>query len=149
MVLASTQSTPMWLYDTFSGIPPTDLAPGELYLAGRYSNTSLVGVKALLEEWADRTQFVAGDVLRTIPEHDCGPVTLVHMDLNGAAPTMHALAFAFERMVTGAVLVFDDYGWDGYEEQREAVDAFFADRPESVVALPTGQALVFKLPPAL
>lgn len=32
-----------------------------------------------------------------------------------------------------------------YEDQRRVIDEFFADKPERVIALPTGQGLVVKL----
>jgi hypothetical protein len=48
-------------------------------------------------------------------------------------------------MVPGGVIVFDDYGWAGYEDQRQLVDRFFEDKQDGIVALPTGQAISVKL----
>lgn len=49
---------------------------------------------------------------------------------------MAALDYFYPRMVPGGFLIVHDYGslhWNGAEQ---AVDAFFADKPESVVPLP-------------
>jgi hypothetical protein len=45
------------------------------------------------------------------------------------------------------MLVFDEYGFAPAEGEKDAVDEFFADKPESPITLPTGQAIVLKLPP--
>ncbi|MCW3011070.1 MAG: novP [Solirubrobacterales bacterium] len=145
MMLASTSGTPMWLYDTFDGIPSVGLDEREQSMARRYADTSVQAVRDLLAEWDERITLVAGDVFNTLPTNDPGPLAMSHLDLNAAAPTVHALGFAYERTVPGGVLLFDDYGWGGYEAQREVVDRFFAERPEAIIALPTGQALVTKL----
>ena len=50
------------------------------------------------------------------------------------------LEHVYDRLVPGAVVVFDDYGWKGYEDQRRTVDEFLIDRSETIIALPTGQA---------
>jgi hypothetical protein len=42
------------------------------------------------------------------------------------------------------MVVMDDYGFAGYEEQRRVIDEFFLERSEVVIALPTGQALFIK-----
>lgn len=47
-------------------------------------------------------------------------------------------------MVPGGLIVLDDYGWLGYRAQKEAEDAFFAERSYMVLELPTGQGLIVK-----
>ncbi len=44
-------------------------------------------------------------------------------------------------------MVFDDYGFPAARGEKEAVDEFFAGKPEYPLALPTGQAIVIKLDP--
>ena len=47
--------------------------------------------------------------------------------------------------VPGAVVVLDDYGGSGYDEQRRTIDEFLEGRPETIIALPTGQATFLKM----
>jgi hypothetical protein len=69
------------------------------------------------------------------------------MDLNASAPTQVALEYAYPRLVPGGVIVFDDYGWNPVSfEQRDVIDEFCRSVPESLIALPSGQALLTKLP---
>lgn len=146
MALSATERTSMWLYDTFEGIPETNLtATEEMHgFGGRLGDTSVEHVKAFLAPWADRIRIVAGDVFDTVPAYDPGAISLAHMDLNASAPTGHVLPFCYERLVQGGLLLFDDYGWAGYEDQRAIIHEFFRLHAEHLIALPTGQALVVK-----
>jgi O-methyltransferase len=135
------------LFDTFTGIPTDNLTDGESEagFGGRLSDTSVEYVRDLLEPWEPIPQVWPGDVFETIPAVETGDLVFVHMDLNASAPTLHVLEHVYERIVPGGVIVFDDYGGPGYEQQRALIDAFMRERPEQIVALPTGQALLTKL----
>jgi len=138
----------VFLFDTFAGIPAEALTEAEIAegLAGGLADTSLGYVKQRLAKWSSQITFVEGDVFQTLPEQDTGNLAFVHMDMNAAAPTVRALEYTYPRMVPGAIMVLDDYGWKGLEAQRTVVDEFFADKPEAVVVLPTGQGLLIKSP---
>jgi hypothetical protein len=41
-------------------------------------------------------------------------------------------------------MIFDDYGFQGYETQREAADRLGEELGFRVLALPTGQGLVLR-----
>lgn len=41
-------------------------------------------------------------------------------------------------------MIFDDYGFESCPGTRQAVDEFMADKPERVIHLTTGQALLQK-----
>lgn len=135
------------LFDTFTGIPTDNLTEGEheAGFGGRLSDTSVDYVRHLLERWDPIPQLWPGDVFDTIPTVETGDLAFVHMDLNASAPTLHVLEHMYGRVVPGGVIVFDDYGGPGYEQQRALVDGFMRERPEEIVALPTGQALLTKL----
>lgn len=130
------------LYDTFRGIPDDGLLAHEAAFAGRFAATSVEHVEALLSRWSTQVTIRAGDVFDTVTRGDLGSLAFAHLDLNGAAATRHVLEHVFAAIRPGGMAVFDDYGWAGYEDQRAVVDEFFARRPEEVIALPTGQALV-------
>lgn len=136
------------LFDTFAGIPESNLTEAEraAEFGGRLADTSADYVRSLLAAWDPIPRLWPGDVFETFPAADTGPLAFAHIDLNAAAPTEHALRHAHERLVPGGVIVFDDYGWRGYEDQRARIDAFYAARPDVVVALPTGQAVVVRPP---
>jgi hypothetical protein len=87
------------------------------------------------------TQGKVPDILETVaPEK----IAFMHLDLNNAEAEIGALEVLFERMVPGAILVLDDYGWLTYREQRLAEERWFGERGYHVLEIPTGQGIVIK-----
>ncbi|MFY3300685.1 class I SAM-dependent methyltransferase [Achromobacter xylosoxidans] len=78
--------------------------------------------------------------------HEAAPrqIAFMHLDLNNAEAEIGALDMLFDRMVPGAVLILDDYGWLYYRAQKDAEDPWFARRGYRVLELPTGQGMVIK-----
>jgi O-methyltransferase len=151
MVLSTAELGPerrFYLFDTFAGIPHENLTEAERAseFGGRLADTSVEYVAQLLAPWGDIPQLVPGDVFATTESAPAGPLAFAHIDLNAAAPTEHVLRYVYDRLSPGGVIVFDDYGWTGYEDQRARIDAFVASRPEELVALPTGQAVLLRSP---
>ncbi len=135
-----------FLFDTFSGIPADRLTERDRDhgLAGELSDTSAELVDELRARWRPRYELCPGDIFETLDTVDVGELSFAHIDLNGAAASRLALEFAYERMVGGGIIVFDDYGATEYEDQRLAIDEFFRDLPEKPVALPTCQGFAVK-----
>lgn len=71
-------------------------------------------------------------------------IAFMHLDMNSAAAEVGALGVLWDRMVPGAMLVLDDYGWEGYRAQKLAEDAWLQARGFHVIELPTGQGMVIK-----
>ena len=135
-----------YLFDTFSGIPAERLTEREheAGFAGRLTDTSPEYVDDLLARWRPRYQLCPGDVFETLSTVDVGNLSFAHLDMNAMAPTKLALEFTYEHMLSNGMMVFDDYGFAGYEDQHVMINEFFDDLPEKVIALPTGQALIVK-----
>ncbi|MEX2285980.1 MAG: TylF/MycF/NovP-related O-methyltransferase [Planctomycetaceae bacterium] len=68
----------------------------------------------------------------------------VHIDVDLFQPTWHSLVFFYPRLVSGGIVVFDDYGMLTCPGARAATDQFFKDKPENCVELSTGQAVMIK-----
>jgi hypothetical protein len=136
-----------FLFDTFAGIPSTRLTEKEASegFGGRLADVSVAEVAERLAQWSHQVRFVAGDVFETLPKTETGPLAFAHLDMNASAPTKVALEYVWSRMVPGGMVVFDDYGWAQYSDQKELIDKFYADKRDGLIALPTGQALSVKL----
>ena len=75
----------------------------------------------------------------------CRPIiSFLHIDMNNADAEVGALERLFDKVVTGAVIVFDDYGWLAYREQKLGEDAFLAGHDMQILELPTGQGIAIK-----
>lgn len=134
---------PLYLFDTFMGMPETDAAR-DLHKAGDFSDVTLEGVSAYLSEHPNAKCFAG-----LIPE-SLAPITdkkfaFVHIDLDIYAAIKSACEFFYPRMQPGGSMLFDDYGFPSCPGARLAIDEFFSDKPEVIVATPTGQAIARKL----
>jgi hypothetical protein len=92
----------------------------------------------------DNVQVIKGAVPDSFSQGMPERISFLHIDMNNASAEIGALDHLFDRVATGAVIVFDDYGWIGYRDQKQAEDRFFAERGSQVLELPTGQGLVIK-----
>jgi O-methyltransferase len=136
------------LFDTFAGIPDSQLTEQETEAgcAGRLQDTSVDYVRRRLDRWSDLLVFHVGDLFDTLPETETGDLSLVHIDLNTSEPTRVAMEYSYPRLVPGGIVVFDDYGWGEESDQRDVIEDMCTSLPESLIALPSGQAVLTKLP---
>ena len=85
---------------------------------------------------------IAGKVPESFEQKAPQKIAFLHIDMNNADAELGALRVLFDRVVPGAAIIFDDYGWVAYQEQKVAEDGFFADRGYQILELPTGQGLL-------
>lgn len=73
-----------------------------------------------------------------------GDIAFLHIDMNNAEAEVGALDRLFDKVVPGAAIVFDDYGWRAYRDQKLGEDEFLAKHDMQILELPTGQGLALK-----
>lgn len=136
----------LWLFDTFEGFDARDLArEGSAQESGfRFNDTSVEAVRRYLGA-AERVRLCKGRFPETaamVPADE--RFALVHLDADLHKPTADALAFFYPRMAPGGFMILHDYGSGAWPGIVEAVDTFFADKPESIVRIPdkSGTAIV-------
>lgn len=134
------------LFDTFGGMPEGADADPSSHKRGDFGDTSLAAVQSYLSGYPF-VKFYQGlipDTMRGDVEN--AQFAFAHVDVDLYQAGLDSCRFFYPRMQKGAFMVFDDYGFPTYEQaMRAAVDEFFADKPESVVVLATGQCFVSKL----
>jgi len=69
----------------------------------------------------------------------------VHIDSDLYESVKQCCEFFYPRMIQGGIMIFDDYGFIRYIGARQAVDDFFAEKPEHGIYLPTGQYMILKV----
>jgi O-methyltransferase len=132
--------------DSFEGMPADADKERDGHVPGDFGDTSLESVRALLAGF-DNVRFHPGFIPGTLAPLEETRFALVHIDVDIHNAVRDCCAFFYPRLVPGGFLVFDDYGFEMYRHAaRKAVDDYFADKPESVISLRTGQALVVRLP---
>ena len=108
-----------------------------------HSKELYASVKKRFGSFANVT-VTQGKVPDILAEVSPKKIAFMHLDMNNADAEVGALEVLFDRMVPGAVLILDDYGWLGYRAQKLAEDPWFEKRGYRVLELPTGQGLLIK-----
>ena len=71
-------------------------------------------------------------------------VAYLSIDMNITLPEKAALAYFWPKLVCGAIVVFDDYNWLLYREQKLAHDAFAKSVGTQILPMPTGQGVLIR-----
>lgn len=135
-----------YLLDTFRGLVPEQLSPEEK-AAGLGDNRHYPDCYAeVCRTFAPfpNAVIVRGVVPETLARIATDRVAYASIDMNCAAPEIAAGEFLWPRMVPGAVIVLDDYGWRPLIAQKRAWDRFADGRGVKILSLPTGQGLLLK-----
>ncbi|MFD9543009.1 TylF/MycF/NovP-related O-methyltransferase [Streptomyces sp. NPDC060022] len=139
----------LYLFDTYEGMtPPTaedlrrDGRPAQELLDAQGRDRPIWAVASLEDVQAgfegvpypkDRIHYVQGKVEDTVPEQAPGQISILRLDTDWYASTKHELEHLYSRLVSGGVLLIDDYGyWQG---SRQAVDEFLEETGAQLLLL--------------
>jgi hypothetical protein len=136
---------PLHLVDSFAGMPSVTEGT-DRFEEGDLGSTSAASVRTALAPFPF-ARVHEGVIPGILDELGVERVTWAHIDVDVNGAVRECLEFLHPLMVPGGVIVLDDYGFPSCPGTRRAVDEFFANgRSEVPLCLPTGQALVTKLP---
>lgn len=142
-MLAHIVNKPLWLYDSFEGLPqraPQDAGAFENFQPGGFfSNNSKDQLLEYFKYHGLREPIVYKGWFNTItpdklPERIC----FAHLDGDFYTSIRDSIRLAYPRLVPGAAMIVDDYGWNGLPGTQIALDEYMADKPEKVRPLVTG-----------
>jgi hypothetical protein len=71
-------------------------------------------------------------------------IAFLTIDMNGHLAERASLEYYYEKLVPGAFVYLDDYGW-GYEGLVETINEFLLDKPEKLLHFPSGQSIFLKV----
>jgi predicted O-methyltransferase YrrM len=71
-------------------------------------------------------------------------ISFLHIDLNDAKSEINVLEELFDLVISGGIILFDDYGATGFSESKQLEDDWMRKRGYSITELPTGQGFVIK-----
>lgn len=140
-----------FLFDTFAGIPEEQIGEKEREMGRQLENARMYEecyetAKANFAPYP-RARLVRGIVPETLDSVEIDRVCYLSIDMNIVAPEIAAIRHFWDKLSPGAPVVLDDYGWQSYAPQKEAMDGFAAEVGCEILTLPTGQGLLLK-PPA-
>ncbi len=136
-----------YLFDTYEGIPESQMSETERPLALSKNERHYFDCLSLVEQTFSAypgVQPIKGVVPESLESVDIARVAYLHIDMNIAAPEIAAVSHFWDRMVTGGVIVFDDYASLAHTSQKIALDALAAKFGARILSMPTGQGLLLK-----
>jgi hypothetical protein len=131
-----------YLLDSYCGIPDA-MRQSSAVLEFDYSEC----FQAVKETFAPfpNVRVIRGIVPNTLQDVDSQQIAYLSIDMNCVEPEIAAAEFFWDRLTAGGVIVLDDYCYsDHYALQNKAFSEFARRRDVEVLALPTGQGLIFK-----
>ena len=136
-----------WLFDTFCGIPESHMTADErpqriAENASLYSECYEIAAHNFAPY--RRAKLIRGTVPETLRSVEIDKVAYLSIDLNLVEPERAAIAHFWPRLVPGALVVLDDYGWAHFASQKRAMDDFARSVGVEIATLPTGQGLLIK-----
>lgn len=156
LIAAGDTSRDLHLFDTYEGMPPAgdrdvrhDGRPAAELLESlpRDSKTwAVASLEDVQEGFAsvayprERVHFVKGRVEETVPDRAPDPIALLRLDTDWYESTKHELEHLYPRLVSGGVLVLDDYGW--WKGARDAVDEWLAATGERLLLVRAGSGRI-------
>jgi hypothetical protein len=134
-------------FDSFEGVSapqaPDRRPDGNSAWQAGQLKTDYAATAAMLAEFP-QCELVRGWIPETFPIADSHRFRLVHIDVDLYEPTLASLQSFYPRLSPGGVIVLDDHGFAGCPGARRAAIEYFADKPDPVIDLATGQGLVMK-----
>lgn len=135
-----------YLMDTFDGLDLSQIRKEELE----------AGVKQYLDQYKNvydqvvesfsglPVNIIKGKIPDTLPLCKTEKVCYLSIDMNVVQPEIAAANYFWDKIVSGGVIVLDDYGFPMHIEQKKAFDVFAKERGVNILSLPTGQGIIFK-----
>lgn len=135
-LLESDYSRKVTGFDVFGQFPRDQDLESDRKFVENFEGTAGYGIsKEELEMHLDNKGFknyelIKGDIIETLPRFlDSNPslrISLLHIDVDVYKPTKVILESLWDKLVTGGILMLDDYGT--VEGETKAVDEFFTEK---------------------
>ena len=126
-----------YCYDTFEGLPIRDKVGGSGIPAGHFKS-NVEDVRDFLS--GVDVELVKGVFPDSSLEHD--KIKFLHLDVDIYKYTLQSLEHLYDKMVSGGIIIVDDYCWKDTPGVTVAIEEFFADKSEYPILMFGGQALV-------
>lgn len=144
----SKQNRNFWLFDTWEGIPTDGLSADEQKVADSYNTDYhrkdiFPAVQKAFSAFPN-CKLVRGFLPNTLQDVEINKVAYLSIDLNNATYERQCIEVLWPKLVSGAIVVLDDYNFKKCRLQQDMWDEFAASQSVMVASLPTGQGILIK-----
>lgn len=127
-------------FDSFAGFPDPVKEDGATPITGKdyWASPPEAVLKVLRdgripeEKIRDRVRLVKGLFDETLPSYK-GKIALLHLDGDLYESYKSSLTNLYDKVVTGGIIMFDEYDDQRWPGAKVAIDEFFADKPEKPI----------------
>jgi hypothetical protein len=143
-----------YLLDTFAGIDERYISDYERQegavmarnaydISRGFYTFDVQSVRDNFSEWKN-VELIVGPIPETLPGIKSKQLAFLHLDLNCSMPEVATIDWLWDRLTPGALVLLDDYAYNGYQSQKVGMDEWAAAHNVPVLSLPTGQGLLLK-----
>ena len=137
-----------FLFDTFCGIPESQLSSAEIK-SGKTNKTfgyhDIFEVAKKRFSGYENVKLIKGIVPESLKSTKISKISYLSIDMNNAKAEIEAGNFFWDKIVSGGIVLLDDYAYGPeFVEQRNEWNSFARKRNIHILALPTGQGLIIK-----
>jgi hypothetical protein len=139
--------TRFFMFDTFEGLPEGVAHEKNMYRKAQYAS-NYESVCAYVADFPNvsvhKGYFPESALQLHDPAFTEARFNFVHFDVDLYQSTLDCLEYFYPRMLPGAIMLSHDYSV--LESVKRAFTEFLEGKPESLIEMPTTQAMIVKLP---
>lgn len=137
-----------FLLDTFNGMDPKYSSEEELKMSKvlNYDSPNHNRYEEVKKTFAPfNTKIIKGSVPETLPLVNSDKIALLNIDMNAAIPEYEALNYFWDKIVSGGVIILDDFGYlKSHINQKKIHMKFAKEKGVEILHLPTCQGMIIK-----
>jgi hypothetical protein len=135
-----------YLIDSYEGLSKEHSSDFELKRTGDYYSKNNPWYDEIVERFAsyENAKIIKGYIPEILTEVPADKIVFMSIDMNTTIPEQESLKYFWPKIVSGGIIIFDDYGFIGHESQKEAHDKFAKEQNLLIYSSPTGQGILIK-----
>ena len=140
----NTSNKTFYLLDSFDGFSVSQLTKHEKELRSyKQFKDSYNFVKRKFFKYKC-VSIIKGYVPESLKKVSSKKFCFAHIDMNASYPEKKAFLYIYPLLVQGGIIIFDDYGHAGHEEQKIVLEKVALSFGRVITVLPTGQGMLIK-----
>jgi O-methyltransferase len=136
-----------YLLDTFEGMDPKYSSDEEIEKSRKIGYSAKKNLfNKVSETFAPfKTKIIKGAIPETLAQVESKKIAFLSIDMNCVIPEVEALEYFWDKLVPGAFIILDDYGYMNKQiEQKRAHDEFAKSKNVEILYFPTCQGVIIK-----
>jgi hypothetical protein len=139
----------LWLVDTFSPFhinPATGIQRESGEKMAEHCAEYCDDIDLVKEHFNEfnNVHFLQGLIPDCLDRLKVEKISFLHIDLNSPKPETEALSFLWDRLIKGAIILLDDYGYAKRRDQHDAMNDLALRYSFEILQIPSGQGLAIK-----